>query len=67
MDEKDVQIGTVCMQEIIEVLKKHGCIFDVRVTFSSIHGPSFQVITVPQKNIVLPGQTFGIPGKYGQG
>jgi len=58
MDQTDVQIGTACMQEIIEVLKKHGCVFDVRVTFSSIHGPSFQVVTIPQKNIVIanPGQ-----------
>jgi len=53
MDQTDVQIGTQCMQEIIEVLKKYGCVFDVRVTFSSIHGPSFQVIALPQKNIMV--------------
>jgi len=56
MDQTDVQIGTECMKDIIEVLKKHGCILDIRVSFSSIHGPSFQVIALPQKNIVVAGQ-----------
>jgi len=50
------------MNEIIEVLKKYGCIFDVRVTFSSIHGPSFQVVTIPQKNIMVTNQ---MPPKTG--
>jgi hypothetical protein len=56
MDEEDIQIGTACMNEIKEVLKKHGCTFDVIVSFSSIRGPSFQVMTIPQKNIVLANQ-----------
>jgi hypothetical protein len=56
MDENDVAIGTACMKEVIEVLKKHGCVFDVRVTFSSVNGPSFHVIALPQKNIVLANQ-----------
>ena len=62
MDENDVAIGTACMKEVIEVLKKHGCIFDVKVSFSSIHGPSFLVVAVPQKNIVLSNQ---MPPKMG--
>ena len=56
MDEKDIQIGTACMNEIAEVLKKHGCVLDVIVSFSSIRGPSFQIMTIPQKNIVLANQ-----------
>ncbi len=56
MDEKDVEIGTACMKDIIEVLNKHNCIFDVRVSFSSIHGPSWQVFAVPQKNIIIPNR-----------
>lgn len=44
MDEKDVEIGTACMKDI------------VRVGFSSIHGPSWQVFAVPQKNIIVPNR-----------
>lgn len=53
MDENDVLIGTACMSEITEVLKKHGCILEVLVSFSSIRGPSFQIVARPQKNIVV--------------
>jgi hypothetical protein len=56
MDEKDIQIGTACMNKIAEVLKEFGCVLDVIVSFSSIRGPSFQVMTIPQKNIVLANQ-----------
>jgi hypothetical protein len=52
-DEIDVQIGTACMQEITQALQKHGCILEVLVSFSSIRGPSFQIVARPQKNIVV--------------
>jgi len=56
MDEKDVQIGAACMNEIKEVLKKHGCILDLQVSLSLVHGTSYQVTALPQKNIVLANQ-----------
>jgi len=59
MDEKDVQIGTACMNEIQEVLKKHGCIFEIVAMFSSLHGINYQVRTIPQKNIILANQMSG--------
>jgi len=56
MDEKDIQVGTACMNKLKEVMKEFGCILDVCVTFSLIHGTSYQITAVPQKNIVLANQ-----------
>ena len=56
MDQEDVRIGTACMNEIMEVLKKHGCALDVVVSFSSIRGTSFQIVAIPQKNVVIANQ-----------
>ena len=56
MDETDVQTGTACMNEIMGALKKHGCVLDVVVSFSSIRGSSFQIVAIPQKNIVVANQ-----------
>jgi len=56
MDQADVIIGTACMNEIIDVLKRHGCVFDVKVSFSSRTGPSFQVMAIPQKNVIVTNQ-----------
>lgn len=62
MDENDVKIGTECMNDIQEMLKKHGCGIELIVSFSSIHGPSFIFKTIPLKNIVLSNQ---MPPKMG--
>lgn len=62
MDENDVKIGIVCMQEIQEVLKKHGCGIEIIFSFSSLSDPSWTLKISPLKNIILSNQ---MPPKMG--
>ena len=53
MTEAEQKNCNACMDELKEVLKKFGCQLEIIVVFSSLHGPGFQVRTVPTRNIVV--------------